>query len=117
MLRIKAILILRRNATRDYLDFVALSDKLGAQAAAEAVRSLDNLYPQPNKESPLQQLLVQLADPLPFDLEETRLAEYRRLIPRWRDWNDRPRRVRALRGDPFRPGRRPYTPEKSSVAK
>jgi hypothetical protein len=34
----------------------------------------------------LQQLLVQLADPLPYDLEETRLSEYKRLIPRWHDW-------------------------------
>jgi hypothetical protein len=87
MLRIKTILVLRRNATRDYLDFVALDDKLGAPAAADALRPLDSLYPQPNGESPLQQLIVQLADPLPYDLEETRLGEYRRLIPRWRDWN------------------------------
>ena len=87
MLRIKAILILRRNATRDYLDFIALEDKLGAAAAAAALRTFDRLYPQPNKESPLQQLIVQLADPLPYDLEEKRLGEYRRLIPRWRDWS------------------------------
>ena len=87
MLRIKAVLILKRNATRDYLDFVALDGKLGAKAAADALQPLDRLYPQPNKESPLQQLIVQLADPLPYDLEETRLGEYRQLIPRWRDWN------------------------------
>jgi hypothetical protein len=86
MLRIKAVLILRRNATRDYLDFIALEDKLGAAAAADALRPFDRLYPQSNKESPLQQLIVQLADPMPYDLEETRLGEYRRLIPRWRDW-------------------------------
>jgi hypothetical protein len=87
MLRIKAVLILRRNATRDYLDFVALSDRLGADAAADAVRALDALYPQPGGESALQQLLVQLADPQPYDLEGTRLDEYRRLIPRWRNWD------------------------------
>lgn len=87
MLRIKAILILGRNATRDYLDFIALEDKLGAAAAADALRPLDRLYPQPNKESPLQQLIVQLAAPLPYDLEEKRLGEYRRLVPRWRDWS------------------------------
>jgi hypothetical protein len=29
MLRIKAVLILQRNATRDYLDFVALADHMG----------------------------------------------------------------------------------------
>lgn len=86
MLRIKAILILERNATRDYLDFVALADKLGQKESAEALRPLDALYPQPSGESPLQQLLVQLADPRPYDLEETRLAEYRRLARRWRDW-------------------------------
>jgi len=87
MLRIKAILILKRNATRDYLDFVALGNKLGEAASAEALRPLDRLYPQPNKESPLQQLIVQLSNPLPYDLEETRLAEYRRLVPQWHDWS------------------------------
>ena len=86
MLRIKAILILRRNATRDYLDFVAMADRLGDADAAEALCPLDLLYPQPSKESPLQQLVVQLAEPLPFDLEELRLGEYRRLVSRWRDW-------------------------------
>jgi hypothetical protein len=32
-------------------------------------------------------LHVQLANPLPYDLEETDLTEYRRLHPRWQDWN------------------------------
>jgi len=87
MLRIKAVLILKRNATRDYLDFVAMSEKLGEAASAGALRSLDRLYPQPNGESPLQQLVIQLSNPLPYDLEETRLDEYKRLVPRWQDWN------------------------------
>jgi len=73
LLRIKAVLILRRNATRDYLDFVALAD-------------LDRLYPQPNGESALQQLQVQLVRPIPYDLEQTNLSEYRRLDPKWQDW-------------------------------
>ena len=37
MLRIKAWLVLRRNATRDYLDVVALADRLGSEAAAGVV--------------------------------------------------------------------------------
>jgi hypothetical protein len=86
MLRIKAVLILKRNATRDYLDFIAMYGKLGEAAAAEAMRPLDRLYPQPNKESPLQQLIIQLSEPMPYDLEETRLTEYRRLVPQWHDW-------------------------------
>ncbi len=86
MLRIKAALILKRNATRDYLDFIALSDHLGRQGTADGLRRFDELYPQPNGESALQQLEVQLANPLPFDLEATRLAEYKNLKPRWHDW-------------------------------
>jgi hypothetical protein len=86
VLRIKAVLILKRNATRDYLDFAALADALGDEAAAEALRCLDTLYPQPNGQSALQQLQVQLAKPLPFDLEETRLDEYKNLVPKWHVW-------------------------------
>ncbi|MFZ2360933.1 MAG: hypothetical protein WA040_16440 [Anaerolineae bacterium] len=86
MLRIKGVLILRRNATRDYLDFVALSDHMGPEQTVLALCRFDRLYPQPNDESALQQLQVQLAAPLPYDLEEMNLAEYKNLDPRWHDW-------------------------------
>lgn len=88
MLRIKAVLILKRNATRDYLDFAALSEKLGEAAAISALSSFDRLYPQPSGESALQQLIVQLAHAKPYDLEEMRLNEYKRLTPRWHDWQE-----------------------------
>lgn len=87
ILRIKGALILKRNATRDYLDFVALADHLGDDATAEALQSLDRLYPQPNGESPLQQLQIQLANPVPFDIEQTDLTEYKNLASKWHDWN------------------------------
>lgn len=86
MLRIKGVLILRRNATRDYLDFVALADHMGAEQTVLALRPFDRLYPQRNDESALQQLQVQLANPLPYDLEEMNLAEYKNLDPRWHNW-------------------------------
>jgi hypothetical protein len=38
ILRIKGVLILKRNATRDYLDFVAQSDHLCDDSAAHALR-------------------------------------------------------------------------------
>lgn len=85
-LRIKAVLILRRNATRDYLDFAALADRLGDDRAGEALRTFDHLYRQDNGESPLQQLQAQLANALPYDLEDTKLSEYRNLAPKWHDW-------------------------------
>jgi hypothetical protein len=86
MLRIKAVLILKRNATRDYLDFVAMADRLGDAGTFAALAHLDALYPQQGGESALLQLQVQLARPLPYDLEGTNLSEYRRLDPRWHDW-------------------------------
>ena len=87
LLRIKGVLIVRRNATRDYLDFAALSERIGPARVQEALASLDQLYPQISGESALQQLQVQLANPMPFDLENTDLKEYRRLHPKWHDWN------------------------------
>jgi len=86
ILRIKGALILKRNATRDYLDFVALADAMQDAAVIKALQQFDDIYPQPNGQSALQQLQIQLAQPLPYDLEETRLNEYKDLIPKWHDW-------------------------------
>lgn len=86
ILRIKAALILKRNATRDYLDFVALADRMGDASAVHALSVMDRLYPQDNGESAVQQLQVQLAKALPYDLEDTELQEYKNLDPRWHDW-------------------------------
>lgn len=86
ILRIKGVLILKRNATRDYLDFVALASFMGEAQLIEALRPFDRLYPQENGESALLQLQIQLANPLPYDLEEMNLPEYMNLDPRWHDW-------------------------------
>jgi len=88
ILRIKAALILKRNATRDYLDFAALTDHMGHPAALAALRGLDDLYPQSNGESALLQLQIQLSNALPFDLDEASLAEYKNLNVRWRLWSN-----------------------------
>ena len=87
LLRIKGFLLLRRNATRDYVDFAALADRLGDASTAAAFERFDRLYPQDSGESPLQQLLAQLAGPMPYDLEGTVLSEYKHLQARWHDWN------------------------------
>lgn len=86
ILRIKGVLILKRNATRDYLDFIALAEHMGDDGVALALQSFDRLYLQASGESPLQQLQVQLANAVPYDLEETELSEYKSLDPRWHDW-------------------------------
>lgn len=86
MLRIKAVLILRRNATRDYLDFAALAEHLGDERMLAALRSFDELYPQVNGESALLQLQIQLAEPIPYDLDTVNLSEYKNVAPRWQTW-------------------------------
>jgi hypothetical protein len=87
ILRIKSVLILKRNATRDYVDFVALAHHMGEDKLVTALQHLDRLYPQPSGQSALQQLQIQLANPLPYDLDETNLAEYKHLDRKWQDWN------------------------------
>ena len=85
MLRIKAALVLARNATRDFIDFAALAHGLGERAIAALAR-MDQLYPQPRGGSTLQQLLRQLSEPRPYDLAGLNLESYKGLAPRWRNW-------------------------------
>ncbi|MDR2302579.1 MAG: nucleotidyl transferase AbiEii/AbiGii toxin family protein [Deltaproteobacteria bacterium] len=86
ILRIKAFLILKRNATRDYIDFAALADHLGVNQTAMALKSFDALYPQQSGESALQQLQAQLSNSLPYDLAKTNLLSYKQLDKRWSDF-------------------------------
>ena len=62
-LRIKGILILKRNQRRDYLDFAALAHGLSLEDLCVAMKSFDCLYPQDNGHAPLQQLGASWAIP------------------------------------------------------
>ena len=86
ILRIKGALILKRNATRDYVDFAALAYFLGGAVTAQAFRRFDDLYPQKSGQSPAQQLCLQLSDPRPFDLQGIDLSFYKNLAERWKTW-------------------------------
>ncbi len=90
MLRVKAWLVLRRNATRDYLDVVALAERLGVDAAARLLLELDSYYEDQigaGGRRIATQLARQLAEPTPYDLSEVDLRTYRELASPWRDWN------------------------------
>jgi len=102
MLRIKGVLVLRRNAARDYIDVAALSSHLGQAGSHEALRPFDALYPQPSGESALMQLQVQLADPRPFDLDDVNLKEYKGIKKEWSDWEAVKEQCRELALDVFR---------------
>jgi hypothetical protein len=91
MLRVKAWLVLRRNATRDYLDVVALAERLGTEAAVRVLLDLDLYYEDqvgPGGRRIATQLVRQLAEPVPYDLSDVDLRTYRQLLPPWRDWSN-----------------------------
>ncbi len=99
MLRIKAWLMLRRNTTRDYLDVVALADRLGVEAAARVCVGIDAFYEDQQGsggERVATQLVKQLAEPAPYDLSDVDLGTYRQLARRWRDWREVESACRAL---------------------
>ena len=62
---------------------------MGDERVAQALQPFDKLYQQDNGESPLQQLQVQLANAVPYDLDDVspELPEYKNLAPQWHDWN------------------------------
>lgn len=88
MLRIKGVLILKRNATRDYLDFAAVARHMGDGRTCNALAAFDALYPQASGQSALQQLQVQLSHPMPYDLESDDLGEYRNITAEWQSWEN-----------------------------
>ncbi len=89
-LRVKAFLVVQRNAVRDYLDVVALADHLGLDAAADVLRSIDDYYDDRSgvHGSVRTALALRLADPQPRDPEVTReLVHYKGLSQRWHRWD------------------------------
>jgi hypothetical protein len=53
-----------------------------------ALEPLDRLYPQGDDAGAVRhQLMRQLALPRPYDLDTVNLAEYKGLVPVWRDWS------------------------------
>jgi hypothetical protein len=97
ILRIKAWLVLRRNATRDFLDVAAIAGRLTDREVLAALAPMDRLYPQAGDAGAVrQQLMRQLALPRPYDLDRVKLDEYRGLVPEWHDWATVTRRCGAI---------------------
>ncbi|HZR02168.1 MAG TPA: hypothetical protein VFA81_03225 [Burkholderiales bacterium] len=102
ILRIKGWLAVTRNATRDYLDLAALSVAAGVPVAAKALAELDECYrdvyrPEAQRDVSIAlQLARQLAQPPPYDLDETDLSSYKRLDKRWQDWGAVREQLRKL---------------------
>lgn len=91
MLRVKAYLVVQRNQVRDYLDTVALADRVGPAEAVEILVGIDDYYADRSGEgdSVLTGLVIRLSEPSPHDTRVTRqLAAYKGLAARWHDWDD-----------------------------
>lgn len=94
MLRIKGWLIVTRNKVRDYLDFVALADYLNDARTLEALEPFDDCYvdvyhmSKGREVSPLSQLVKQLEEPVPSDLDHgLKVAHYKGIVKPWSDWH------------------------------
>lgn len=91
MLRVKAYLVVQRNAVRDYLDVVALVAVIGFDHAVEVLRDMDEYYVDRSGEagSVLTSLVAALADPQPRDaIVINELPRYKGLDPRWHNWEN-----------------------------
>jgi hypothetical protein len=89
MLRVKAWMIVYRNATRDFLDVAALADRLGLTVSGAVLACMDDYYADQREggRGVTTQLVRMLADPQPYDFEEVDLPSYRALAPRWQTWH------------------------------
>lgn len=90
ILRIKAYLVVQRNQVRDYLDVVALADRLGAAEAVPVLAGIDEFYLDRSAagDSVLTALVQKLSEPLPRDSRVTgQLTSYKGLDPRFQDWS------------------------------
>ena len=98
MLRIKAFLLVERNAVRDYLDVAALSHHLGLRASARALDTMNQLYAEFAGEGGdmLSSVIVKLSNPDPYDLTEVDLTEYRGIAAPWTDWRTVKAQCRGL---------------------
>jgi len=87
ILRIKAWLIVQRNATRDFLDVAAIAASLTERELLAALAPMDRLYPQPGDRGAVrQQLMRQLALPRPSRTARSPIGG-----PFWRASGENPR--------------------------
>ena len=90
MIRTKGWMIISRNATRDYIDFAALAEHMGIEDTVEVLIDFDGFYSdliRGSQASPIVQLIRQLAEPKPGDLEQIDLSQYKGLKPPFDSWD------------------------------
>ncbi len=90
MIRTKGWMIVSRNATRDYIDFAALANHMGIKNTVEILIDFDDFYSdliRGSQASPIVQLIRQLVEPKPGDLEQIDLSQYKGIQPPFDSWD------------------------------
>ncbi len=90
MIRTKGWMIVSRNATRDFIDFTALAKHMGIEDTVEVLIDFDDFYSdliRGSQASPIVQLIRQLAEPKPGDLEQIDLSQYKGIQPPFDSWD------------------------------
>ena len=87
LIGMKAYLAYSRNATRDYLDFAALSECAAPEEVLCTLLKLDERYGELQTTSVGLEVAKALTKAEPFDLEETDLSNYKALASGWRNWH------------------------------
>lgn len=89
-LRIKALLVVQRNQVRDYLDTVALAERMGSADSVAVLADIDTYYRDRSdgSDAVLTALIQRLSEPSPRDVRVTgQLPAYKGLVARWQDWS------------------------------
>ena len=80
---------MQRNQVRDYLDTVALADRLGIPDSATVLANLDSWYRDRSdgQDAVVTALVQRLSEPNPRDSRVTsQLTAYKGLVARWQRW-------------------------------
>lgn len=88
MLCMKAFLAYDRRATRDFLDFAALSERMSEREVLDSLSKLGRRYQEIQSSSVALEVAKALSASAPFDLDESELPSYKSLSRRWHDWNE-----------------------------
>ena len=89
MVRTKGWMIVSRNATRDYIDFAALAKYIGIEDVIDVLKNFNSYYSdliRGKQALPIVQLVRQLAEPKPGDLDQIDLSQYKGIQPPFDSW-------------------------------
>jgi hypothetical protein len=88
LIGMKAYLAYSRQATRDFLDFSALSTCADDEFVLAALLKSDDRYGELQSDSVCLEIAKTLADPQPFDLDSIDLAAYKGVQAPWNEWTN-----------------------------